>query len=80
MHEFDGVLEDMAYALYIKGYPIAWIDAESFLMTGEYDDYEISIVPSGTNICMCCIITRETHIFNSIARALSFLLGKEKGE
>lgn len=76
----DGVLEDMAFDLYIKGYQIDWIDAESFLMTGEYDDYEISIVPSGANICVWCIIKRETYVFNSMARALSFLLSKEKGE
>lgn len=80
MHEFDGALEDMAYSLYIKGYQVDWIDAESFLMTGGYDNYEISISASQTNICVWCCHAHEGYVFQSIVRALRFLLDKEKGE
>lgn len=76
----DGVLVDMAYSLYVNGYAVDWIDAESFLMTGGYDNYEISITASKTNICVWCCRSREGYAFQSITRALNFLLGKEKGE
>lgn len=76
----DGVLADMAYSLYLKGYAVDWLDAETLLMTGGYDNYEISISASQTNICVWCCHIHESYVFQSIARALSFLLGKEKGE
>lgn len=76
----DGVLVDIAYSLYINGYAVDWIDAESFLMTGVYDNYEISISANQANICVWCRHSHKLYEFQSITRALSFLLGKEKGE
>lgn len=76
----DGVLADIAYSLYLKGYAVDWIDAESFLMTGGYDNYEVSISANKENICVWCRHSRKGYVFQSITRAITFLLGKEKGE
>ena len=76
----DYVLEDIAYSLYIKRYAVDWIDAESFLMTGGYDNYVISISADKTNICVWCCHSHELYEFQSLAGALNFLLSKEKGE
>lgn len=76
----DGVLADMAYSLYLKGYAVDWIDAESFLVAGEYNNYRISISEKSTNICIWLVREHEGYIFKSIVRAISFLLNKEKGE
>ena len=76
----DGVLADMAYALYIKGYAVDWIDAETLLLTGAYDNCIISISENQAYICVWCCRSRKVYAFQSIERALKFLLDKEKGE
>lgn len=81
MKKFDDrFLVSMAYSLYIKGYAVEWIDPESFLMTGVYDNYIISISANKTNICVWCCHSRKGYEFQSIVRAINFLLNKEKGE
>ena len=76
----DALLDDMAYNLYTKGYQVDWIDADSFLVTGEHNNYRISISESQTNICIWLVREHEGYIFKSIVRAITFLLDKEKGE
>ena len=76
----DGLIDDIAYTLYLKGYQVDWIDAESFLVAGEYNNYRISVPERQTNICIWLVSEHEGYIFKSIVRAITFLLGKEKGE
>lgn len=76
----DGVLADMAYSLYLKGYAVEWIDPETILMAGGYDNYIIWISADKTNICVWCSHSHEVYPFQSIVRAIDFVLNKEKGE
>ena len=76
----DGVLVSIAYSLYINGYAVDWIDAKSFLMAGVYDNYVIWISADKTDICVWCCHSHEVYRFQSIVRAIDFVLNKEKGE